>query len=98
MKFHSMTSSYLSNRGTTFSQTVTLLIMHFCRRHEEHSRLYKHTHSAQRWLLKLFYNSVGGWITSVKQNFWLPKFLTSHHTRTHRATFYIQNTLRKLMI
>jgi len=26
------------------------------------------------------------------------KFLTSRHIRMHRATFYISNTLRKLMI
>jgi len=28
----------------------------------------KHTQSAQRWFIK---NSVGGWIASVKRNFWL---------------------------
>jgi len=35
---------------------------------------------------------------SVKRNFWLAKFLTSHHVNMHRVIFYISNTLRKLMI
>jgi len=51
--------------------------------------------SRQNWP---FWNSVGGWITGVKRNFWLAKFLISRHMRMHRVTFYISNTLRKLMI
>jgi len=71
MKFHSMTSSYLSNRGTTFSQTVTYNNNAFLPA-DTKSIVYKHTYSAQRWLIKTtFYNSVEGWITSVKRNFWL---------------------------
>jgi len=51
MKFHSMTSSYLSNRGTTFSQTVTYNSNAFLPA-DTKSIVYKHTHSAQRWLIK----------------------------------------------
>ena len=48
MKFHSITSSCLFNRGTTFSQTVTCndnVFLHA----DTKSIVYKHTHSAQRW-------------------------------------------------
>jgi len=51
MKFHSMTSSYLSNCGATFSQTVTYNDNAFLPA-DTKSIVYKHTHSAQRWLLK----------------------------------------------
>jgi len=51
MKFHSMTSSYLSNRGITFSQTVTYNNNAFLPV-DTKSIVYKHTHSAQRWLIK----------------------------------------------
>jgi len=34
----------------------------------------------------------------VKRNFWLAKFLTSHHVRMHRVIFYIPNALIKLII
>ena len=50
-----------------FSQTVTYNNNVFLSA-DTNSIAYKHTHSAQRWLIK---NSVGGWITSVKRNFWL---------------------------
>jgi len=36
--------------------------------------------------------------TGVKRNFWLAKFLTSHHVRMHRVILYIPNTLIKLII
>jgi len=51
MKFHSMTPSCLLNRGTTFSQTVTYNNNVFLPA-DTKSVAYKHTHSAQRWLLK----------------------------------------------
>jgi len=34
----------------------------------------------------------------VKRNFWIAKFLTSLHVRMLRVTFYISNTLTKLMM
>ena len=37
-------------------------------------------------------------VPGVKRNFWLANFLTSRNVRMHRVTFYMQNTLRKLMI
>jgi len=43
---------------------------------------------------KLLQNFVSG----VKRNFWLAKFLTSHHVRMHRIIFYIPNMLIKLII
>jgi len=36
--------------------------------------------------------------TGITCNFWLAKFLTSHHARMHRVIFYILNTLMKLII
>jgi len=51
MKFHSMTSSYLSNRGATFSQTVTYN-NHVFLPADTKSMVYKQPHSAQRWLMK----------------------------------------------
>ena len=67
MKFHSMTSSSLSNRGTTFSQTVTNIIMHFC---PPESIVYKHTFCTTLVNKnRTFYNSVVGQITSDKRNF-----------------------------
>jgi len=53
MKFHSMTSSCLFNRGTTFSQTVAYNNnnnVFFPA--DTKSIVYKHTYSAQRWLIK----------------------------------------------
>jgi len=49
MKFHLMTSSCLFNRGTTFAQTVTYNNNVFLPA-DTKSIVYKHTHSAQRWL------------------------------------------------
>jgi len=95
MKFHSMTSSCLFNGGTTFSQTVTYNNNAFFPAKTK-SIVYKHTHSAQRWLIKTKQN--------VLQQRWRlnhrcqAKFLTSRLMRMHRATFNISNTLRKLMI
>jgi len=88
MKFHSMTSSCLFNRYTTFSQTVTYNNNVFLPA-DTTSILYKHTYSAQRWLNKdrTFYNSVGGWITSVKRNFWLRATCT--YTEQH-STYKIR--------
>jgi len=51
MKFHSMTSSCLFNRGTTLSQTVTYNNNVFLPA-DTKSIVYKHTHSVQRWLVK----------------------------------------------
>jgi len=84
MKFHSMTSSCLFNRSTTFSPTVTHNNNVFLPA-DTKSIVYKHTHSAQRWLIK----------TELLQQRWRlnyqcqAKFLTSRHMRMHRATFYI---------
>jgi len=50
MKFHSMTSSYLSNRGTTFSQTVKYNNVFLPA--DTQTIVYKHPHSAQHWLIK----------------------------------------------
>jgi len=52
MKFYSMTSSCLFNRGTTFSQTVTysLIVMYFCS--QTRSPWYKHALYTQCWLIK----------------------------------------------
>jgi len=50
MKFHSMTSSFLFNRGITFSQTVTYNNIVFLP--QTRSPYYKHTYSAQRWLIE----------------------------------------------
>jgi len=46
-----MTLSYLSNRGTTLSQTVKYNNNVFLPA-ETKSIVYKHTHSAQCWLIK----------------------------------------------
>jgi len=50
MKFHLMTSWCLFDRGTTFSQTVTYNNNVFLPA-DAKSIVYKHTHSAQRWLI-----------------------------------------------
>jgi len=36
--------------------------------------------------------------TGVKRNFWLAKFLSSHHVRMHRVIFFTLNALIKLII
>jgi len=101
MKFHSMTSSWLFNRGTTFSQTGTYNNNVFF---PADTKSTVQTHTFCTTLVtknrknRTFYNSVGGWITGVKRNFSLAQFLASRHMRMHRATFNISNTLRKLMI
>ena len=51
MKFHSMTSSYLFSHGTTFSQTVAYNNKVFLPADMKFI-VYKHTHSAQRRLMK----------------------------------------------
>jgi len=71
VKFHSMTSSFSFNRGTTFSQTVTYNNNVFLPA-DTKSIVYKHTFCTTLVNKnRTFYNSVGGWITSVKRNFWL---------------------------
>jgi len=73
-KFHSMTSSCLFNRGTTFSQTVTYNNNEFL---PTDTKSIVQRHTFRTTLLnknrqnRTFYNSVGGWITGVKRNFWL---------------------------
>jgi len=47
-----MTSSCLFNRGTTYSQTVTYNNNNVFFPADTKSIVYKHTHSAQRWLIK----------------------------------------------
>ena len=53
MDFHSMTSSCLFNRGTIFSQAVTYNNNNnnVFLPADTKSIVYKHTHSAQRWLI-----------------------------------------------
>ena len=74
MKLHSMTSSCLFNRGTTFSQTVTYNNNVFLPL-DTKSIVQTHTFCTmlvnKNRLNRTFYNSVGGWITGVKRNFWL---------------------------
>jgi len=72
MKFHSMTSSCSFNRGTTFSQTVTYNNVFL----PAHTKSIVQTYTFCTTLVnknsqnRTFYNSVGGWITGVKRNFW----------------------------
>jgi len=94
MKFHSMSSSCLFNRGTTFSETVTynnnvflpldtksiVQTRTFCTMLVNKKKT-KQKVLQQRWRLSHRCEA---------------KFLTSRHMR--RATFNISNTLRKLMI
>jgi len=71
MKFRSITSSCLFNRGTTFSQTITYNDNVFL---PADTKSIVQTHTFCTTLVnksRTFYNSVGGWITSVKRNFWL---------------------------
>jgi len=74
MKFHSMTSSCLFNRGTTFLQTVTYNNNVFLPA-DTKPIVCKHTFCTtlvnQNRQNRTFYNSVGGWITGTKRNFWL---------------------------
>ena len=69
-----MTSSCLFNRGTTFSQTVTYDNNVFL---SVDTKTIVQTHTFCTKLVnknrqnRTFYNSVGGWITGVKRNFWL---------------------------
>ena len=73
-KFHLMTSSCLFNRATTFSQTVTYNNNVFL---SADTKSIVQTHTFCTTLVdknkqnRTFYNSVGGWITGVKRNFWL---------------------------
>jgi len=74
MKFHSMTLSCLFNRGTTFSHTVAYNNNVFL---PADTKSIVQTHTFCTTLVdenrqnRTFCNSVGGWITSVKRNFWL---------------------------
>ena len=69
IKFHSMTSSCLFNRGTTFSQTVTYNKNVFL---PADTKSIVQTHTFCTTLVnknrqkRTFCNSVGGWITGVK--------------------------------
>jgi len=96
-KCHSMTSSCLFNRGTTFSQTVTYNNNVFLPA-DTKSIVQRQTFCTmlvnKNRQNSMVYNSVGGWITNVKRNFWLHAICAC----MHRATFYIYNTLRKFMI
>ena len=71
-----MTSSWLFNRNTTFSQTVTYNNSVFLPA-DMKSIVYKHTFCTTLFdKNRTFYHSVGGWITSVKRNFWLNAICT----------------------
>jgi len=96
MKFHSMTSSCLLNRGTTFSQTVTYIKNVFL---PADTKSIVQTHT---FCTKLV-NKKTDETERLQQRWRLnhrcqAKFLTSRHMRMHRATFNISNTLRKLLI
>ena len=73
-KFHSMTSSCSFNRGTTFSQAVTYNNNVFLPA-DKKSMVQTHTFCTKlvnkNRQNRTFYNSVGGWITGGKRNFWL---------------------------
>ena len=72
VKFHSMTSSFSFNRGTTFSQAVTYNNNNVFLPADTKSTVYKHTFcTTLANENRMFYNSVGGWITSVKRKIWL---------------------------
>jgi len=80
MKFHSMTSSCLFNRGTTFSQTVTYngnVLLLADTKSTVQTRTFCTTLVNKSRQNRTFCNSVGGWITVVKRNFWHAKFLIS---------------------
>jgi len=67
MKFHSITSSCLFNRGTTFSQTVAYNNNVFL---PADTKSTVQTHTFCTTLVnknRTFYNSVAGWITSVNR-------------------------------
>ena len=83
MKFHSIVSSYLSNCSTNFSQTVTYNNNVFLPA-DSKTIVYKHPHSAQRWLIKteLFASLEAESPVSSEIS-------DSHRTRMHRTTFYI---------
>jgi len=74
MKFHSMMPSCLFNCGTTFLQTVIYNNHAFF---PADTKSIVQTHTLCTTLVnksrrnRMFYNSVGGWITGVKWNFWL---------------------------
>jgi len=71
MRFCSMTSSRLFNRGTNFSQTVTYNNNVFLPP-DTKSIVYKHTFCTTLVNKnRTFYNGVGSRITSFKRNFWL---------------------------
>jgi len=86
MKFHSMTSSYLSNCGTTFSQTVT---------YNNNVLLPAETKSTVQTIETPTFCTTLVNKNNILQRRWRlnhqcqVKFLTSRHTHMHRATFYI---------
>ena len=84
MKFISMTSSYLSNPGATFSQTVTYNNNAFLPA-DTKSIVYIHTHSLQRWSIKTERFTTGLEAESQCQ----VKCLTSRHMRMQIAILYI---------
>jgi len=95
MKFHLMTSSCLFNRGTTFSQTVTYNSNVFLLADTKSIVQTRTTLVNKSRQNRTFCNSAGGWITGVKRNFWLAKFLISQRMRMHRVTFYISSGVRR---
>jgi len=93
MKFQSMTSSYLSNRGTTFSQTVTYNNNAFLPAGTK-SIVYKHTHSAQRWLMK-----TERFTTALEAEKPVSSEISDFTPHAHAQTNILHiKTLRKLMI
>ena len=99
MKFHSMTSSCLFNRGTSFSQTVTYNNNYVFLPPDTKSIVQTHT-----FCKTLVNKNRQKTKQNVLQQRWRlnhrcqAKFLTSRHMRMRRATFNISNTLRQLMI
>ena len=89
MKFHSMTSLCLFNRaGKTFAQTVTYK-NNVLLPADTKSIVYKHTHSAQRWLIK-----TDRFTTAVEAESPLSSEISSRHMRMRRRTFYILHQIR----
>jgi len=69
MKFQSMTSSYLFNCGTTFSQAVTYVFLPADTKSIVQTHIFCTTLANKNRQNRTFCNSVGGWITDVMRNF-----------------------------
>jgi len=78
-----------------FRKRSHIIIMYFCP--QTRSPQYKHTHSAQRWLIKT--NKTERFTTALEAESPVSSKISDFTPmRMHRATFNVLNTLRKLMI